>query len=202
MIAVPCPVGWGVDLDSPVTPSIASALKQAGAIFVVRYLGDVSSAELATILGAGLLFCPVAHPREAGWAAQTGNMDGQAMAIRAQRLGLPEAIHLWIDAEGQGGLVVDWTAYLEACGTALVAKGYLAGAYEGAGVPLSGAQWYALASISGYWESCSLVPRVSTCGPMIQQWHHDDVSMFGAVVDLDFVGPDRKGRFPVMVGAA
>ena len=200
MISTPARVGsLFVDLDTPVTPAMAKAFAAAGVAGVFRYLGDVTPSELATILDAGLQFSPVNHPRGGSWGQGTGHDDGILIVRHCDPLSLPAGIHVWVDCEGQGGSVEDWTGYGSAVCQPIAAAGYLPGAYTGAGVPLSGGQWYSLPFL-GYWESCSIVPRVATCGPMVQQWHRFNLPFCGAVVDLDFMAPDAKGRVAMVVG--
>jgi hypothetical protein len=64
----------GRDMDVPLTRATAAALRNAGMAFVVRYLslgaaeaGDLSSAEVTTILGAGLVLMAVQPAREPNW---------------------------------------------------------------------------------------------------------------------------------------
>jgi hypothetical protein len=185
------------------TEANCASLKADGAVFVGRYLPCLGASEFATILDSGLLLLPIGgYARAGGWGQGTGHDDAMQWVARAQRLGIPESVHVVADNEGQGGTVEDWLAYISTSANVRVAAGYQAIEYEGAGVPLSGAQWYSIGGVTGYWESCSVVPRVGTCGPMIQQWHvFNQRRADGLEVDYDFVAPDAKGRLPVMVGA-
>jgi hypothetical protein len=204
MIAQSARIGWGIDTIASLTAKNCEDLRNAGATFVCRYLSGLTADEIAIVLdpdnGFGLV--PIGgYARGSGWGQGTGHDDGMIHVQRAQKLDLPESVHLWLDCEGQGGTAEDWLAYVSAWASVVTAAGYQAGAYEGAGVPLSGAQWYSIAGITGYWESCSVVPRVGTCGPMLQQWHAFNQQFCGLEVDFDFCAPDARGRMPVMVAA-
>jgi hypothetical protein len=192
-------VGWGIDTVASLTVANCTNLRADDAIFVARYLPGLTTSEVETILGEALALVPIGgYARGSGWGQGTGHDDGMVHVSRAQKIGIPESVHLWLDCEGQGGTADDWLAYASAWASVVTAAGYQAAVYEGAGVPFSGAQWYSIAGVTGYWESCSVVPRVGTCGPMMLQWHaFNQRRPDGLEVDYDFVCEDAKGRLPV-----
>lgn len=203
MVVQPTPFpALGYDCVTPMDAARASALKTAGMAFCLRYLGSVTSAELAIILNAGLLFMPVTFSRAPGWipTAAMGTADGQQDYQHLKAAGIPTGCTVWIDLEGCAGSPTAVAQWINARATVLRSAGYDVGLYVGAGDVLNGQQLYALSTIDRYWKSLSDVPTPETCGfCMLQLWK--TVMIAGTEVDVDCIQYDYKDRLPMCVGA-
>ncbi|HTQ41890.1 MAG TPA: glycoside hydrolase domain-containing protein [Polyangiaceae bacterium] len=199
-----------VDTDEILDAAKAAALRATGIKGVFRYLGDVSAAEAATILGAGLVLFFVNHSRAYGWipSAAEGAADGARDVQRLQKLGVPKGVHAFFDLEGVGGgdprAVI---AHVNAWAAAVKAAGYIAGLYVGEQTLLTSDQLFALPDVHLYWHSASRVTDASgkeagpACGWAIFQGNPVDVVVAGVVVDYDSVYEDHFGRLPIGVAA-
>ncbi len=193
----------GFDCDTVLTATSAAALKAAGMTFAIRYLGSVTAAELAAILGAGLMFMPVTFSRAPGWipTAALGTSDGQTDVQHLTSAGIPKGCTVWIDLEGTAGSAAAVAAWVNARAAVIKAAGYDVGLYVGAGDVLNGQQLYALAQIDRYWKSLSDVPTPENCGfSMLQLWK--SIMLAGTFVDIDCIQYDYEDRLPLMVAAA
>ena len=199
------PVGaLGIDTIAVLRRSDADALYGYGFKFAIRYLGSLTTSEVADILDAGLALMPVGYSRGVGWlpTGPEGISDGVRAVKEAQELGLPDGVTVWCDLEGMGGTAADTIAYTEAWGEELMAAGYIPGVYVGAGIPLSGMQLYRLNNVHAYWHACSEVPEVDVCGYQMYQLWPPDQQICGIEVDIDVIQSDRKGRYPVWTKTA
>jgi len=193
----------GVDCDTVLDSSSAPALKAAGLFFVVRYLGSLSAAELSTILAAGLAVQLVTFSRAPGWtpSAELGTQDGATDVQQLATLSVPQGVTVWIDLEGVNPATPNAAAavmaYVEARAAALVAAGYVAGLYVGAGSLLTGASLYKLTGVTRYWQAFNQgIPEVATCGYCQEQLYPPDQTISGIEVDYDVVSSDYLGRYP------
>jgi len=202
MNVVPIPVGsMGFDTDTQLTADTAAKLAAAGASFVVRYLGSITSTELVAIQAAGLGVSLVTFARPPGWmpSAAMGAEDGANDVARLHTLGVPPGMVIWIDLEGSGGSAPDTEAWVNARSAALVAAGYLAGLYVGDGCVLGGAELYSLPHITRYWRGFNAGIPTPECGFCQMQLFPPDQVVDGVQVDIDFVQKDYNGRLPTML---
>ena len=192
------PYSIGVDTIATLTTTNVTALKAAGYIFAVRYLGGLTVSEVYDILAGGMALMPVTYSRGGGWtpSAMLGVSDGNSTVASLHALGLPKGITVWCDLEGMGGVAADTIAYANAWAVAVKAAGYIPGAYIGAGIPLNSSEIYKLV-VSAYWHSCSQVPDVDTCGYMMIQLYPPNAIICGVEVDIDVIESDHKNRLPI-----
>lgn len=196
----------GVDTDTKLTLASATALHQAGADFVVRYVslgspdaaGDLSPSEVVAITQAGLALMVVQHVRALGWTptASLGSQYGTAAASDALACGYPKGCTLWCDLEGVNvnANAADVSAYVNAWCVAVSAKGFEAGLYVGGGSILNSSQLYATSAVR-YWRSFSQVPNVANRGYCMLQLY-PTTSLAGVAVDIDVVCGDYRGGYP------
>jgi glycoside hydrolase-like protein len=199
MIAVKAHVGQlGVDLDTPLSAASCAILKGKGISFVVRYLGDVTTSELLTVLDVGLLMGFVQHPRCAALTAALGQVDGQHAVQEANALNLPDGVTLWCDLESWTG---DAISYVNEWSGIVTDAGFIAGLYVGyAAVPLTGVELAQLAS-TAYWRSISEVPEPQGVGFCMTQLRPGDQMLGALEIDYDVCEADFKGRYPVLAGS-
>src|SRR5262249_18266879 len=100
----------GLDANTVLTAANCRVFKQRGFSFVLRYVsrgetlpsGDLSAAEAATILSAGLALMPIQHVAPAGWTPSRalGQSTGQNAAKHVRTIGFPPGVNVWFDLEG------------------------------------------------------------------------------------------------------
>jgi hypothetical protein len=155
------------------------------------YIDHVTPDELATQLGVGLMFGPVTYALE---------FDPAHTLARLAALGIPKGVTVWLDVEGTGLTFEDITIKINNWSAAVVAAGFEAGLYVGAGCPLTDAQLFALPHVSRYWHSCSRVADVKIRGYCMRQLSPPNVWCAGVLVDRDVVEPDYEGGLPTFCG--
>ena len=193
----------GFDTTAKLTPAICAAAKAAGCAFVVRYLGSVTAAEIATITAAGLGVMFVTYPpQKSGWVpiASDGAARGAAAVAQLKALGVPAGATVWTDLEGCKGPAGPTIAWCNAAFAPIAAAGWQAGLY--CGVPLGGLTATDLYHLkcSAYWRSCSRgVPEPAEVGFCCAQEYRPNVSAFGTVVDFDRAFEDFANRLPTMI---
>ena len=195
--------------------------------FAIRYVSigatnkDATRVELDAILDAGLGLALVQRVRWAGeWrpTAKLGAQDGATAARHASALGYPPGGLLWCDLEGVAGyspdrqgkirprsLPSDIIAHLNAWASAVVAAGFRAGLYVGAGCGLSGAHLGALPLFHAYWDSCSRNPVPSPRRwQLVQEGERwVDLGMAGKLcIAPDVVRMDARGDLPLFAWRA
>lgn len=198
----------GFDSDTVLTAGLAQALFAAGFRFAVRYLsrtapqhnGDLSAAEAAAILDAGLALMPVQHVSRAGWApsAALGRQYGLAAAQNAQAVRLPAGVTVWLDLEGVASYATaaETIAYCNAWAGEVAVAGFDPGLYVGANQPLSGDDLYWRLRVTRYWKSASTVPAIPYRGYcMVQALAPSPVD--GIAIDRDVVMADLFGGLPM-----
>ncbi|MBL9101211.1 MAG: DUF1906 domain-containing protein [Myxococcales bacterium] len=155
----------GFDQDTALTATSAAGYYADGYRFSVRYLSlgaerpqDLTPAEAALILAAGLAVMPVQHVDAYGWTPTTGlgQSHGASAAADARGVGFPPGMCVWLDLEGvaagtTGAAVVD---YCQAWYAAVAADGYVPGIYVGPNSGLTSSQLSDL-SFAHYWSSAS-----------------------------------------------
>ncbi len=193
----------GFDTNTIVTAQVAQQFKAQGYSFCARYLSrstsqgsnDLSNAETANILNAGLALIAVQHVAAEGWvpSASLGTTNGTNAANNAASVGLPKGMNIWCDLEGvatgtASSVVID---YCQAWYTAVAAAGYVPGLYVGANCILTGQQLYSNLSYQHYWKSLSNVPMVATRGYQLIQGAETTVNGIG--IDSDTTQNDNLG---------
>jgi hypothetical protein len=186
---------WGCDTLATLTAPDFARLRAAGFGWRAGYIDHVTPAELEAQLVAGIAFAPVTYALE---------LDAAHILARLELLGIPKGVTVWLDIERIKDALdkTDITARVNACSKALVAAGYQAGVYVGAGCPLNESELFALPFVTRYWHSCSDVPRVANRGYCMHQHRPNDIIVEGEDIDGDTVEPDYKGGLPVFAVAA
>ncbi len=202
----------GFDADTALTATSCAGLVAAGMTFAIRYVGfsqqhsttgDLTAAEVQTILSSGLALMVVQHVRFPGWkpSAAVGTADGQTAVEHALAAGVGTGTCLWCDLEGIAGSAEDTIAHANAWATAVRAAAYDPGVYVGAGVPLTGAQLFEALTVQRYWKSLSQVPNVATRGyQMVQRAGGPLVA--GVSIDRNRIQTDAKGGLPIWFAPA
>ena len=200
----------GFDTDEPVSAAVAAKFAADGYAFCARYLSrgarqaapDLTAAEAAVILAAGLALVPVQHVAPEGWTptAALGTEYGSVAAEHAGAIGFPVGVNVWCDLEGvaagvPAGVVI---AYCEAWFAAVEKAGFVPGLYVGANCVLDGQQLYAL-PFAHFWESESRVPAVAVRGyQMVQSAVAGPVH--GVGIDGDVARVDALGGRVIWLG--
>jgi len=197
-----------VDTTQRLTRQNCAALKAAGIKGVIRYLPELTSEEILDIFAEGLGLMLVAHVRYPGWqpSMALGAADAERVGRRARELAIPMGAMVWCDLEGMGGTDKDAIAYSNSWVTMLRTFHYEAGAYVGAGVPLTGEQLFKKLLFIAYWKSLSLVPMVESRGYRMYQLTpaHEDLArgatfIAGVPVDVNVTQFDHKGSPPTWI---
>ena len=182
---------WGCDTLATLTSPDFVKLAAARMVWRAGYIEKTTVAELSAQLAAGIAFLPVTYALD---------FDSTSQIARLKALGIPRGVTVFLDVEGVGLSPATLIVKINAWAAAMVAAGYEAGLYVGAGIPLSDVQIYALA-VTRYWHSVSRVPDPSVRGCCIRQLRPDDVSPTGADVDVDVTEPDYEGGLPTLAAA-
>lgn len=200
----------GVDTFEPLTDAQCKDVVADGCTFVVRYLDNLTPAELAMILGHGLACLFVHSSRDAGWipSAAEGAADGQRDVKLLRALGVPAGVHVAFDLEGTGGTSGEVIAHVNEHGITVIKSDYLPMLYMGSGGKLTSSQLYGLVSVL-YWHSCSYVADAAgnsalpQCGAALVQIYPPDLKLGvnGLIVDYNFAMSDFEGRRAVGVSA-
>lgn len=198
----------GADIDRPVSGAQAKAFLDARNSFIIRYIprkpelshGDLTSAEIAAILGAGMGIGVVQHVSSDGWNpnAALGSNYGSCAASYAKQIGLPPGMQLWLDLEG----VADRTPakntidYATEWYTEVLNAGFVPGLYCGFANGLAPQQLYNL-PYKSYWRSYNYYDGVPTRGYCMVQ--HTQKTLDGITYDPDTVQADNKGGLPLFL---
>jgi Domain of unknown function (DUF1906) len=156
----------GFDVNQPLTAVSAKAFKDAGYTFCVRYVprnaslvaGNLTTAEAAIILNAGLSLMAVQHVALPGWNPSAGlgtSYGAYAAQYLSKIVGLPPGFNLWCDLEEVATTTTtdDVIAYCKAWYAAVYAAGYVPGLYVGYGVKLTTDQLYSELPFKHYWNA-------------------------------------------------
>jgi hypothetical protein len=193
----------GFDVNSPLAPSDATNLKNAGYSFCIRYIprtaalipGNLTNAEALGILNAGLALMPVQHVSLPGWNPNTnlGTIYGNFAATYAsQTLMLPQGVNIWCDLEGVATSTSpnDVIAYCQAWYYSVHIAGYIPGIYVGYDTMLSPDQLYNDISFQHYWRAYN-GPQVSTRGFQLIQ--KTEVTVGSITIDPNVTQNDEMG---------
>ena len=195
--AAPGLIGW--DTDTKVTAAKAKEFYDKGFRFCIRYLtrskdvenpGDITAAEAALILKAGLALSAVQHVAPAGWTATAalGTQYGKRAASNAKQADLPGGMNLWLDLEGisNASSHQDVIDYCNNWFDAVEAAGYVSGLYVGDRAILTGTELFLKLKTRHYWKSGSAVPDIPHRGYQMTQYSDHDF-------DRDVTANDRLG---------
>lgn len=191
------PFSLGIDTVVKLSAVDCAALRSEGMRFAIRYLGSIDAHELATILGSGLAFMPVTYAKAYNGMSAVGHL---------RSLGIPEGATVWLDLEGETDLPSAIVAKVNAWAGQVIAGGYEAGLYVGAGCVLTSEELYGL-RVTRYWDSCSreldrngkaTAPKCDFC---VTQLRPFNTLVGGVTVDVDVVQRDVLGRLPMWVTA-
>ncbi len=185
------------------TMAQAGALRTAGAVALVGYLGAMSKTRLAAVLAAGMGYMPVTFAGEYS--------DGpQDELLQLAALGVPKGVTVWLDLEGLTAwksdpikliqMIEDWAA-------PIVDAGYIAGLYAGVPQPLTSEELWKLKGITRYWKGQGRqvdrfgnLSEPSGCGwCMTQMFPSFYMGNPPTWVDANIVGQDYRGRLPTMM---
>ncbi len=192
----------GFDTTQPLTTARAEGLAAAGMRFAVRYLGSLTSAEVDTIHAAGMRVFPVTFGLKHGTppSAILGSNFGMSSVLEMRKIGMPAGVTVWLDLEDMSGTAADIQAFVNAWATAVLAAGYRAGLYVGAGAVLTSKELYSL-KVTYYWHSLSRVSDRNgaiaepDCGWCMYQLY-PSINVAGTLVDVDVIQKDYRGRLP------
>lgn len=191
------------DTDTVVSQAVAQDLFKEGIKGILRYVplpgegssGDISSAELNTILGTGLGFMAVQHVRFSGWtpSKERGAGDGATVVNYLKKLQIPEGLSCWVDMESVGP--GDSIGHVNAWAQEVKSSGYLPGVYVGPGWSITPSQLYYDLIVKAYWQSASRSsPHPTVRGSQMQQ--ELPTQLAGIWIDKDVVHTDELGGLP------
>jgi hypothetical protein len=196
----------GFDINTTVSAANAKIFKNAGYDFCIRYIprtvalaaGNLTNAEAADIVNAGLSLMAVQHVALPGWAptAALGTAYGSyAAEYCSQIVGLAKGINVWCDLEGvaPGTNSADVIAYCQAWYNAVNAAGYIPGIYVGYDTMLSPEQLYHSLSFRHYWRAYN-GPQVAVRGFQLIQ--KPQVKVNGFYIDPNITQSDNLGGMP------
>ena len=204
MRIIQTPIGSrGADMASALTAESAAGLKAEGLFFVVRYLGGLSTDELAAILATGLAVGLVTYSRAPGWhpSAAIGATDGAVDVAHLTALGIPKGALVWIDLEGSSGDSAATAAWLTSRAAEIVAAGYVAGVYVGDGCVLNGPELYAVPGVTRYWGAFNRGIPEPQCGFCQRQLYPPNQVLAGVEIDYDTPSGDYEGRTPSVLAS-
>ncbi|HUN92011.1 MAG TPA: glycoside hydrolase domain-containing protein [Burkholderiaceae bacterium] len=203
-VATAPPGQMGFDADEPISADAAAAFAAEGFVFCLRYLsrstpnaaGDLSAAEAAGILGAGLALMPVQHVSRAGWipSVAIGQQYGAAAVANAQAVGFPPGVNVWVDLEGVApGTPADAAiGFCNAWFQVVSAAGYLPGLYVGHAHVLDSEQLFWDLKCKSYWRAGGETADVDQRGyQMVQRIPGGKIADIG--YDLDVTRNDALG---------
>jgi len=193
----------GFDINSIISADQASDLKNAGYDFCIRYIprtaalaaGNLTNAEAADILNAGLALMAVQHVALPGWAptADLGTAYGSYAATYASEIvGLPPGLNIWCDLEevATGTDPQDVIDYCQAWYAEVKNAGYVPGLYVGWGIVLSDDQLYRNLSFQHYWRAYNGQPVAQRGFQLIQK---TEKRVNGLTLDPDVSQLDNMG---------
>lgn len=206
----------GFDANQTIHANDAAAAVRQGYQFAVRYVRrsqvhdyDLSVAEIAQLLGAGLGLMVVQHVAPEGWAPseQLGLAYGAVAAEECRKLNLPAGVTVWCDLEGvQPGvhpLVV--TSFCNAWHHQVAAAGYEPGLYVGWHCGLSPAALYQTLRFTRYWSAYNLnageFPAVRGVQMRQSAAHPADLipGFTNQTMDVNVIQADALGGTPLLL---
>lgn len=196
----------GFDTNQRLTLTTATALKNAGYTFAIRYVpflqnpaGDITTQEINDIVNAGLGLLLVQHCRLPGWipSGALGTQDANRAVAHLNTVGMPKGASVYLDLEGvkTGTATGDVLAFCNNWYNIISKAGYVPGIYVGANCGLSGDALYHGLKFQHYWKSLSVVPNIPTRGYEMVQTSGKTVC--GVSIDEDTVTVDNLGNAPL-----
>ena len=206
----------GFDTAETVSPSAATAFRQQGYRFCVRYVrrdkphaSALSVKEAKYLLAAGIGLMLVQYVEsESAWIPSTakGTTNGGVAASEAAKLGVPWGVTVWCDLEGvapstSAQKVIDYSNRWHA---AVSSAGYVPGLYVGYRAGLSPTQLYRSLRFTHYWGAFNLnsdqYPAVR--GIQMKQSLRrktDSVPNSGNDFQIDRISADALGGRPTLL---
>lgn len=187
--AIPSAVNltWMCDTLLTLTKSDAINLVAKNVTVRAGYIDHVTPQEVEDGASVGLAFMPVTYALQ---------FDPAHTLARLAALGIPKGVTVWLDVEGVNFDPMTLIAKINAWANAVVAAGYEAGMYVGAGCPLTSTQLSWLA-VTRYWHSCSRALEPER-GYSVIQLRPNDVTIASRDLDMDVIQPDYKGDVPTV----
>jgi hypothetical protein len=208
MIVKPATIGSGFEVNQQLTGAQCSEFVAAGYIFCIRYIprtaalvkGNLTSEEIADILGSGLALATVQHVSPDNWMpnAELGKSYGEYAAEYAEQIGYPKGATIFLDLEmvSPSATVQDiedychlWFGHVGSCG-------YVPGLYVGWQTGLSSQQLYDL-PYKNYWKGYNADIPVAVRGYQLLQ--APQKSLNGIIFDPNEVQKDELGDLPMFV---
>ena len=141
----------GFDCLAPVSTQMAQAAVQAGYQFAVRYVDNLTAAEIDGILGAGLALMLVKEGTGNGnYTPANGTSDGNQTVQLARNLGIPSGMAIFVDVEDTGTSNANVQQYLTNWYAAVNEAGYVPAIYVGT-AQFTGQQLYDDFLFEHYW---------------------------------------------------
>jgi hypothetical protein len=210
MVVKPAIAGaTGADVDQPLTAKDCQAFVQNGDSFVIRYIprtaalaaGNLTAAEIQTILTSGLALSVVQHCHEPDWIPTIGLglQYGQYAAQYAKEIGLPNNTLIWLDLEGvsSGATERDVIVYCKDWFSAVTEGGFIGGVYIGWATGLSDDELYHNLPFVHYWKAYNCDQSIPVRGWQLIQ--HPQQSLNGIVFDPNTVQADEFGDLPMFI---
>ena len=196
-VARPAAPGRIFDCLAPVSSAVAAAAIADGYSVVGRYLNNLSPGERDVIFAAGLAILPITEAMVGVvLSSNTGASYGLTCGHLAQKLGVPDGVHVVIDLEHPAA-GSDSGDHVNAMAGALAACDFAAMLYVAEPWPpeLTAARTYALKP-DRYGRGSLGVPEPA-CGWC---WVQDawNVSKWGTKVDTGVIRADALGRVPTI----
>lgn len=202
----------GFDANVPITLDVARAFYAKGYRFAVRYVPrvkrkphDLSVAEVAVLMRAGIAVNVVQHVALPGWypTASLGAQYGQVAALEADDAGYSVGATLWCDLEevareATRRQVID---YCNAWYTAVADAGYQPGLYVGYGCGLNAQDLFHALKFRAYWSAYNAnadqLPAVrGVCMRQHAAGSADRVPGVSFEFDVNLAGKDAMGDSP------
>lgn len=197
----------GFDCNVPLTSAQIAAFATAGFTWVARYLSrgeeashDLQPAEVMALHAHHLAVVPVQHVAVPPWSPSEalGRVLGEEAAHNASGIGCPPGVVLWLDLEGVSvrSEPHDVIAFCNIWVSEVMAAGFDAGLYVGAGCGLTSSQLYRSLTVRRYWKSLSRSsPAVDVRGFQIVQSF--GATLAGVEYDRDVIVKDHLSDLPV-----
>ncbi|NVB41000.1 DUF1906 domain-containing protein [Pseudenhygromyxa sp. WMMC2535] len=194
LINAPTPdLTQGFDRFGPVSAQMAKSAVSEGYAFVVRYVNNLSTQEIADILGAGLALMLVQQAPSAYASSSAGSSDGQEAARLAQSLAVPPGMCIFVDVENTANNTkAEVTSYLRGWSSAVSETGYVPGIYVGTTM-FTAQELYEDFGFEHYWKAGSPAntPFVYKRGYQLYQVGSGQIAGFD--VDFDLAQTDLLG---------
>lgn len=211
LVARACKPGLaGVDLLGTVTPAIAKGFRAEGKSFVMQYGKIVTADAVAAITDEGMGLGIYSFGRQGDFSPTTGAQDAEEILDHLRSIGVPvgNMLTLTLDLETpKGATIADVLAYEKQGWAAKVTPtGCTSGAYLGAGLLMTSAQYFSMAATRYVKSGSRLIDTAGNaaepeCGYVMTQVLPFDQQCGGAEVDFCFSGHDYFGRSMFMVWA-